>query len=224
MSYPPGPPHDDDANPEDPAAGPGDPSSPDEPWGEGEQPGAGEPSGSGPVGQPSYGYGYGYGPPSQPEQSGQPGQPGQPGPSGQPGQSYPHAPGPSAGYSYPPPAYGQYGQYGDYGQYGSGQKPATNGKATAALITGISSLVLSWCCGLGLVGIAAIVLGIKARSEIRASRGAQGGDGMAIAGIITGAIAIVIGLLALAVLFVLIASGTTDYNVGPGNPEFNSEL
>jgi hypothetical protein len=61
-----------------------------------------------------------------------------------------------------------------------------------------------------------VVLGVKARSEIRLSGGRQDGDGMALAGIITGAVAAVIGLLAIAVIGVaLISSGnagsSTDF-------------
>jgi hypothetical protein len=122
----------------------------------------------------------------------------------------------------PPPGYGQqgYGQpgYGGYPpQYGYGQPPATNGKATAALITGISSLVLFWCCGLGVAGVVAIVLGIKARTEIRRAGGAQSGDGMALAGIVTGAVAVLLGLLFLALVIYAIASGNADYNIDYGD-------
>lgn len=136
---------------------------------------------------------------------------------------------PTYGQGYPSPGYGtpypqEYGQYPPSGQYGGyGHGPTTNGKATAALVTGISSLVLSWCCGLGVAGVVAIVLGVKARNEIRASRGAQTGDGMALAGIITGAVAIVLGLAALALVIFAIASGSADYNVdtsGTGGTSF----
>ncbi|HET7533171.1 MAG TPA: DUF4190 domain-containing protein [Nocardioidaceae bacterium] len=112
----------------------------------------------------------------------------------------------------PPPGYG-YG-YG-YGQpYGPVVAP-TNRKATASLVTGIASLVLSWCCGLGLVGVVAVVLGVKARSEIRASGGTQQGEGLALSGIITGAVAAVLGLLILVVMIVAIAAGV-DYQPEPG--------
>jgi hypothetical protein len=90
-----------------------------------------------------------------------------------------------------------------------GRVPA-NGKATASLVTGIASLVLSWCCGLGIVGVVAIVLGVKARAEIRASGGQQEGDGLALAGIVTGTIAVVIGLLVAAALTVAIVAGMGD--------------
>jgi hypothetical protein len=119
--------------------------------------------------------------------------------------------------SYPPgppqpeqPGYGQ--------QYGPppGYAPVlpTNTKATAALITGITTLVLSWCCGLGVFGLVAVVLGMKGRSEVRQSQGTQTGEGLALAGIITGAIAVVVGLLVIALIVVVFATGSasfTDY-------------
>lgn len=207
MSYPPGPPHDDDPNRPDHEGDAGEPTGSDE--GGSGQGGSGQ-GGSGAQGQPSYGYGYGQ-PPS--EQGGY-------------------------GQAYPPPGYGQhgqggqygqqeqYGQYGagQYGQYSPGQAAKTNGKATGSLITGIASLVFSWCCGLGLAGIVAIVLGMKARNEIRASGGTQDGDGMAVAGIITGAIAAVIGLLALVFLVLVIATGSAEYTVDPSTPDFDTNF
>jgi|SRR5690349_21089056 len=115
--------------------------------------------------------------------------------------SYP--PGPPAGG---PPSEG-------YG-YGSPAGVTTNGKATAALVTGISTLVLSWCCGFGLVGIVAIVLGVRARTEIARSAGAQDGDGLALAGVITGAVAAVIGAgVLVAVGIALSRAGSWD--LGP---------
>jgi Domain of unknown function (DUF4190) len=132
--------------------------------------------------------------------------------------------------SYPPepPGYGHGGPpgqppgqppgvpYGPYGQgpdprYGAGGLPTTNAKATASLVVGIGSLVLSWCCGLGVLGVVAIVLGIKARSEIKYSRGTQDGDGMALGGIITGAIAVVLGVLVLVLIgLAFVASSSFD--------------
>ena len=97
--------------------------------------------------------------------------------------------------------------------------PATpspaNGKATAALVVGISTMLMSWCCGAGVLGVVAIVLGVRARSEIQASGGRQTGDGLAIAGIVTGAIAVVIGLAALAlIVFGIVDSFNTTSSSG----------
>ncbi len=106
----------------------------------------------------------------------------------------------------PGPSYGApYEGYGPH--YGAPVARPTNGKATASLATGIGTLVLSWCCGLGLFGIVAIVLGVKARNEISASGGAQQGDGLALGGIITGAIAAVFGLLVLVLILVAVVAG-----------------
>ncbi len=91
----------------------------------------------------------------------------------------------------------------------------TNGKATTALIVGITTLVLSWCCGFGVLGLVAIVLGTKARSEIRRSEGRQSGEGVALAGIITGAIALVIGVLVIVALGALLSFGQTSYPINP---------
>ncbi len=119
--------------------------------------------------------------------------------------------------SYPPgPPQPEQPGYGP--QYGPppGYAPVlpTNTKATAALITGITTLVLSWCCGLGVFGLVAVVLGMKGRSEVRQSQGTQTGEGLALAGIITGAIAVVVGLLVIALIVVVFATGSatfTDY-------------
>jgi hypothetical protein len=112
---------------------------------------------------------------------------GQPAPYGQP---YP----PQPGQPYPP-------------GYSYGHPPRTNGKAVAALWTGIGTLVLTLCCGLGVLGVVPIVLGVKARSEIAASGGGQEGSGMALAGIVTGVAALLISLVLIAVLVVAITRG-----------------
>lgn len=106
---------------------------------------------------------------------------------------------------YPPPGY-PLPEYG-YGYPGYGYPPgvSTNGKATTALVIGITTLVLSWCCGFGLVGIVAIVLGARARGEIRRAGGRQEGDGLALAGIITGAVATAIGVAALVAIGIALA-------------------
>ena len=95
------------------------------------------------------------------------------------------------------------------------QLAPTNGKAVAALITGVSTLLLSWCCGLGLAGLVAVVLGARARREIRASGGTQSGDGLALAGIVTGTIAAVLGLLVLVLIAVALVAGV-DYGRATG--------
>lgn len=162
---------------------------------------------------------YPPGPPAGPEPSEPSGplppsdRPAEP-PAGQQGEQPPGPEEPQTGYGqppghYPPPAYGQQ----PYG--GTPPGPAavtpTNQKATAALVTGITTLVLSWCCGLGVVGVVAIVLGTKARAEIRRSGGAESGDGIAVAGIVTGAVAVVIGLVVAVAMVLVIVSGRAAF-------------
>jgi hypothetical protein len=73
-----------------------------------------------------------------------------------------------------------------------------SGKAIAALVLGILSLLAPFGIVLGII---AIVLGSLARKEIQADAGLEG-DGMALAGIITGAVGSVLFL----VLIVIAAS------------------
>jgi hypothetical protein len=231
MSQPPGPPHEDDSEgdqtswwPSGPEERPGEERPGDErpgeerPGGHGDRPGEAQEGYGAPYGPPAHGQGtYGGGgpehgqPPYDPGQGPAPGQYGQP-PYGQPGYGQPPYGQPGYGQQYgQPPYYGQ--QYPPYGPpgYAGPQGPPTNTKATAALITGISTLVLSWCCGFGLVGVVAIVLGARARQEVRDSNGQQTGDGLALGGIVTGAVAAVIGLASLVVIVVAILSGSGTF-------------
>ena len=151
--------------------------------------------------------------PAQP----QPQQPQQP-PYGQPG--YGQQPSGQPGYGQQPygqQGYGQpYGQQPGYGYPAHGYQQPTNGKAAAALWTGIAALVLTPCCGGGVLGIVPIVLGAKGRSEIRRGGGQQGGDGMALAGIILGAVAVVLSVVVIAVIVIALASGDSSFGTSGG--------
>jgi hypothetical protein len=155
-----------------------------------------DPYGQQPYGQPGYGQQYPQDPYTQPY-----GQPGY-------GQQYP----PQYGQpGYEQPGYGQ--QYPpQYGQPGYGQPPRTNGKATAALITGVASLFLAFLCVGAIGGVVAVVLGVKARTEIRNSGGQTSGDGLALAGIITGGLAILLGLVIILVVVAAFATGDNGFN------------
>jgi Domain of unknown function (DUF4190) len=92
---------------------------------------------------------------------------------------------------------------------GPGSSPAsasTAGKAVGALVCGIIGLLV--CAP---VGIAAIILGSQARTEIAGSGGRLQGDGMAHAGWILGWIAVgllVFGILVFFVVVLAAAAGT----------------
>ncbi len=77
----------------------------------------------------------------------------------------------------------------------SGQPPATNGVAVAAMIIGILSLLVAWIPFVGLLGVVggflAVVLGLIGRG--RAKRVANGGA-LAITGLVTGALAVLVGI------------------------------
>ncbi|MFD6419036.1 DUF4190 domain-containing protein [Streptomyces sp. NPDC060194] len=143
-----------------------------------------------------------------------------------PGDGVPPPPmgpeGPSPAYGYPhtmpghpgPPAPSPYG-YGGYG-YGwpgaHGPQPQ-NGFGIAALVLGIVSVVLFCVWGLGVVlGALALVFGILGRR--RANRGQADNGGVALAGIILGAIGAVVSAVFLGFLFWAInedAGGGDDY-------------
>jgi hypothetical protein len=105
------------------------------------------------------------------------------GPPGPPGPSEP-----------PPPGSGGYGMPPGSGGYGV---PQTNQKALWSMVLGIVSIVF---CGL-LAGIPALILGNAAKREIAASGGAQGGLGMATAGVILGWISVAVTVLVLLIFF-----------------------
>ncbi|TJZ55554.1 DUF4190 domain-containing protein [Streptomyces piniterrae] len=89
------------------------------------------------------------------------------------------------------------GQFPPYPQYQ--QQPSTSGKAVASMVTGIVSIVVPF---VGIVtGPLAIILGAKARGEIQRTR--QQGNGLAIAGLVTG----IIGCVGYAIFLLIIIIG-----------------
>lgn len=78
----------------------------------------------------------------------------------------------------------------------------TNGFAIASLVLGIV-----WLWGLG--SVLALVFGYLAKSQIDESRGAQGGRGLAVAGIVLGWVGV--GLIALAVTLFLLGAFTMPW-------------
>ena len=122
-----------------------------------------------------------FGTPPQGSQPG--GTPGYGAPGQPPGQPDYGAPPPSGGYGAPPP--------------GSGVAPR-NGLGIAALVLGLLALFSSWTVVGGILfGLLAIVLGVIGRG--RAKRGEANNGGLALAGIILGALGLLIsiGLIAL---------------------------
>jgi len=73
----------------------------------------------------------------------------------------------------------------------------------------VASLVLGilWICGLG--SILALIFGLVAKNQIKASGGQQQGDGMATAGIILGAIGVAFLILGIIFDFATFTFNTT---------------
>ena len=95
---------------------------------------------------------------------------------------------------YPPPPYQQY----PYPGYGPPPSAPRNGLGIAALVLAIVALLSFWSVIGGVViGVAAIILGIVGRS--RANRGEASNGGVAFAGIVLGAFAVVVSLAFIAV-------------------------
>ena len=126
----------------------------------------------------------------------------QPPSGGQPPPEEPPAYGQQPGYG-PPPGYGQQPAYGQpaYGQPPVGQR-GTEPKAIIGLVCSVLGICL---CGI-ILGAVGAVLGFLARRDIAASGGAKTGDGMALAAIIVGALAVVLNIALL--LFWLVAGGS----------------
>ena len=132
-------------------------------------------------------------------------------PSGYPGSGGPAQPGSPAG-GYPP----QYG-FGGYAPPPMAPASHTNGMSIAALVVSLVGAVGLICYGAGgVLGIVGAILGHVARKQIR-ERG-EGGDGMALAGIIIGWIttALAVVIVALVIIFVVWAvRNAPTYNPTP---------
>ncbi|MEO6881456.1 MAG: DUF4190 domain-containing protein [Mycobacteriaceae bacterium] len=130
-------------------------------------------------------------------------------PSGRNPQSYPQGGYQQGGYSQGGYSQGSYpqGNYaqGSYAQGGDDQhRPLRNGFGIAALVLGIVSIPAGFIV-VGIVfGIAAVVLGFLGRSRVK--RGEANNGGLAIAGIITGILGILIGVGALVFILFLAKS------------------
>jgi len=86
-----------------------------------------------------------------------------------------------------------------YSMPGMSQPPRElpTGNAVAALVCGILSLTFCGC----FTGIPAVILGWKAMKD--ADRGVAGGKGMAVAGLITGSICLVVTVLGVLFYFLI---------------------
>ena len=138
----------------------------------------------------------------------------EPGPTGAPPPPPPPPGEPQYGQQYPGQQYGGQPQYQQ--QYGAPQQG--NGMAVAGLVLGILGVILAFIPLLGVVagllfGLLAAIFGGLGLSKAKQGRG---GRGMAIAGLVLGIIAIILGILQ-ATLWGAAVSSVSD-------PEFQQEL
>lgn len=137
------------------------------------------------------------------------------------------APPPAAGhYGYPAPPVQPYGGYPGYDAYG-GQQPwgpqPSNGLGTAALVLGIISVVGFCLYGLNIIlGILALIFGIIGLG--RAKRGEATNRGMAIAGIITGSVGIVVGATILGFIIWAVANDESSFEDSYDDDPFATSL
>ena len=68
----------------------------------------------------------------------------------------------------------------------------TNGLAIAATVLGIVAVLSAWVL---LPAVLALVFGLVSHSQIQRSGGAQGGRGLAITGIVLGAVGLLVGMV-----------------------------
>lgn len=144
------------------------------------------------------------------------------------GGSYPQQPGYDAyqqpGYQQPgyqQPGYQQPG-YQQPGYQASGYQTPVNpgfmpgqelpqGMAVTSMVLGIVSIPMLFCCYIGVItGIAAIVFGAIGTNQ--AKKGEARGQGMAMAGLICGAVAVVLFIVLIVLYLALGFSGAYDFD------------
>ena len=127
----------------------------------------------------------------------------------------PPPPGAAGGYPPPPPPPGAVGEYPPPaypGSYDSGlpavpppfpgqAAPPRNNRALISLVTGIAGIVFAFCCSpIGLVlGVVGAVLGYLTRAEIHRTGAGKESENLALGGLITGGIAVVLSVIAFGV-------------------------
>ena len=154
-------------------------------------------------------------PPSTPDPNQPSSQPyGTPPPGYPPSQPY-GAP-PSQPYAAPPPGYPMGQPYAVPMMVPA--SPKTNGLAVTSLVLGIIGAVLAFCPLGGefiapLLGILAIIFGAVGLNQVRSGMFSKGSRGMAIAGLVTGVVALLFDVIA----FIIIAGAISGAAAGAGH-------
>ncbi|MEV0094250.1 DUF4190 domain-containing protein [Streptomyces sp. NPDC050738] len=147
--------------------------------------------------------------------------PGQPQPPAYGYPSYPSAPQAPGGY--PGSGYPGYPGYAGQGGWNTMQQQPQNGYGIAAMVLGILSVVIFCAWGIGIIlGVLALIFGILGRK--RANRGEANNGGMALAGIITGSIGIVISAVVLGFIIWAVANDDYDSNDDPFDNSYQTSI
>jgi Domain of unknown function (DUF4190) len=92
--------------------------------------------------------------------------------------------------------------------FGRAGRPAQQqGIAVASLILGLISITFGWICGGPIFGLLAVVLGVVALTMIKRNPQQYGGKPIALAGLITGGIALLVNLAIMAIWIVMMIVG-----------------
>jgi hypothetical protein len=86
-------------------------------------------------------------------------------------------------------------------------RPAQQGLAVASLIFGLVSVTFGWICGGPIFGLLAVILGAVALTQIKRNPQQHGGKPIALAGLITGGIALLVNLAIIALWIVMMIIG-----------------
>jgi Domain of unknown function (DUF4190) len=89
-------------------------------------------------------------------------------------------------------------------------RPAQQSMAVASLIFGIISITFGWICGGPILGLIAVVLGAVALTQIKKNPQQYTGKPIAIVGLITGGIALLINLAFIAFWIVMLIIGAAS--------------
>ena len=140
-----------------------------------------------------------------------------------PGQQVPPAAGPYGYPAAPAPQYG-YPAYPGYPQAPWGAPPPANGMGTAAMVLGILSLCLFCLYGVAgiVLGTLAVIFGVLGRKRV--TRGEANNGGQALAGIITGAIGILIGAVFIAFFVWVFAAHSEEFEDSSESDPFATSL
>lgn len=120
------------------------------------------------------------------------------------------------------PAWGEqptpaWGQPAPWGAAAPATSTGTNGLAITSLIIAVLSFFLAFVMVGAVGGVIAVVLGVVGLRQVNASGGTQGGRGLAVSGIVIGALSIVLGLV---IFLVLVAFGTAFESQSGGFMDF----